>query len=56
MCDSFKSMQNNCSASTMSAEGAASACAFLLLGSAILAESIFVVFFGIFIAILIYAK
>ena len=47
MCACFKTMQNNYSTSAMSAEAAASACAFLLLGSALVAESIFVVISGI---------
>lgn len=38
----YNAMQNNSTTSAMTAEAAASACAFLLLGSAILAESIFV--------------
>lgn len=44
-----QSMQDTCSASAMCAEEAFSACAFLLLGSAILAESIFVVLISIWL-------
>ena len=38
----YTAMQNNSATSAMTAEAAVSVCAFLLLGSAILAESIFV--------------
>lgn len=40
----YTSMQHNFASSAPSAEAAASFCAFLLLGSAILAESIFAIF------------
>lgn len=42
-------MHNPCSASAMTAEEAFSACAFLLLGSAVPAGSIFVLLAGIWI-------
>lgn len=44
-----QSMRDTCSASALYAEEAFSACAFLLLGSAVLAESIFVVLISIWI-------
>lgn len=47
MCACFKAMQNKCSTSAMSAEAGDFACAFLLVGSAVLAESIFVVILGV---------
>lgn len=47
----FQTMQNNCSTSAMFAEAAAFVCAFLLVGSAIIAESIFAVILSIIIVL-----
>ena len=47
-----KAMQNKCSTSASFAEAGEFACAFFLLGTAIAAESIFVVIFGILAVLL----
>ena len=52
----FQSMQNNCSTSAMFAEAAAFVCAFLLVDSAVLAESIFVVMIPIICVFLLVLK
>jgi len=52
----FQTMQNNCSTSAVCAEAAAFVCAFLLVDSAILAESIFVVLLPIICVFLLVLK
>lgn len=52
----FQSMQNNCSTSAMFAEAACFVCAFLVVGLAVLAESIFVVIIPIISVFLLVLK
>ena len=56
MCACYNAMHHNAATSVMSAEAAASVCVFLLLGSAILAESIFAFIVGIILAVILIIK